>query len=112
VNTDINNDGNRRNDYAPGTTRNQFTLPSIVTLDPRIARDIPAGRAKLQLIFEGFNLLNADNFASVYTPAPPAFGQVFKYTVSGTNLTPNPTFGQFTYSAGPRILQLAIKVAF
>ena len=43
---DLNNDGNTRNDIAPGTTRNQFLLPSIVTLDPRIARDIPVPAAR------------------------------------------------------------------
>ena len=36
---DLNNDGNTRNDIAPGTTRNQFRLPSVV-----IAR--PAHRAR------------------------------------------------------------------
>ena len=42
---DLNGDGNTRNDIAPGTVRNQFRLPSLVTFDPRIARDIPIGRA-------------------------------------------------------------------
>ena len=41
---DLNNDGNTRNDIAPGTTRNQFRLSSIVTLDPRISREIPFRR--------------------------------------------------------------------
>ena len=42
---DLNIDGNTRNDIAPGTTRrNQFRLPSIVTFDPRIAREIPCPR--------------------------------------------------------------------
>ncbi len=40
---DLNGDGNTRNDIAPGTVRNQFRLPAIVTLDPRIARDIRIG---------------------------------------------------------------------
>ena len=47
--------------------RNQFRLPSIVTFDPRIARDIPIGRARLQLIWEAFNLFNRDNISSVDT---------------------------------------------
>ena len=41
VSNDINLDQNARNDIAPGTTRNQYRLPSQVTFDPRIARDIP-----------------------------------------------------------------------
>ena len=40
---DLNNDGNPRNDIAPGTVRNEFRLPKQVTFDPRIARDIPLG---------------------------------------------------------------------
>ena len=41
---DLNSDGNTRNDIAPGTERNEFRLPSVVTFDPRIARDILVGR--------------------------------------------------------------------
>ena len=40
---------------------------SQITLDPRIARDIPLGGVKLQLIAEAFNLLNRDNISSVNT---------------------------------------------
>src|SRR5262249_5158055 len=46
---DLNNDGNNRNDLAPGTTRNQFELPKQVTFDARLARDIPAGHATVQI---------------------------------------------------------------
>ena len=62
---DLNNDGNTRNDIAPGTTRNQFRLPSVVTFDPRIARDVPIGRGRVQLIWEAFNLFNRDNITAV-----------------------------------------------
>jgi hypothetical protein len=61
---DLNNDGNASNDLAPGTTRNQFRLPSVVTFDPRIARDLPLGRTKVQLIWE-VNLFNRDNIIGV-----------------------------------------------
>jgi outer membrane receptor protein involved in Fe transport len=100
---DLNNDGNTRNDIAPGTTRNQFRLPSVVTLDPRIARDIPAGHSRVQLIWEAFNLFNRDNITAVDTTY---------YSVTGTTLTPGTTFGRPTLSAGERIMQLAVKWSF
>ena len=66
VNGDLNGDGNGRNDFAPGTRRNAFRLPPIVTFDPRIARDFPvAGRVHAQLIVEAFNLFNRDNINAV-----------------------------------------------
>jgi hypothetical protein len=100
---DLNNDGNNRNDIAPGTTRNQFRLPSVVTFDPRIARDLPLGRTRVQLIWEAFNLFNRDNITSV----DPTY-----YSVSGTTLTPGTTFGRPSVSAGERIMQLAVKITF
>ena len=100
---DLNNDGNTRNDIAPGTARNQFRLPSVVTFDPRIARDLPIGRGRVQLIWEAFNLFNRDNITGV----DPTF-----YSVSGTTLTPGTTFGRPTVSLGERIMQLAVKMTF
>src|SRR5579884_2557473 len=66
VNTDLNNDGNSRNERAPGTARNQFRLPAIYTVDPRITRNVAiTERAKLQLIAEAFNLFNHQNITAV-----------------------------------------------
>jgi hypothetical protein len=103
VSNDINLDQNARNDIAPGTTRNQFRLPSQVTFDPRIARDIPVRKATLQLIWEAFNLFNRDNISGVRNTL---------YNVSGTTLTTLTNFQQPTLSAGPRIMQLAVKLRF
>lgn len=104
VGVDLNGDGNTRNDLAPGTRRNQFRLPAIVTLDVRIGRDIPlAGRGRVQLIWEAFNLFNRDNINSV----APGY-----YSLTGTTLLPNPAFGRPMASAGERIMQLAVKVTF
>jgi hypothetical protein len=103
VSADINRDGNNRNDIAPGTRRNQFWLEPQITLDPRIARDIPAGPAKLQLIFEAFNLLNRDNINSVRTGL---------YSASGSTLTRVSNFQEPLTSSGPRVIQLAAKVIF
>lgn len=104
VSADINNDGNNRNDIAPGTTRNQYSLPAQVSLDPRIARDVPlGGSAKVQLIWEAFNLLNRDNINGVRTTL---------YSASGTTLTTVTNFQQPVSSSGPRIMQLAVKLLF
>ena len=100
---DLNGDGNTRNDIAPGTVRNQFRLPSIVTLDTRVARDIGMGPARLTLIWEAFNLLNRDNISGV---------DATFYSVTGTTLTPATTFGRPLASAGERIMQLAAKISF
>jgi outer membrane receptor protein involved in Fe transport len=100
---DINNDGNTRNDLAPGTTRNQYRLDSQITLDPRVTRDIPIGPARVQLIAEWFNLFNRDNISSVNTTF---------YTLSGTTLRAGTSFAQPLASSGPRIGQVAVKVLF
>ena len=85
VSNDINNDQNARNDIAPGTTRNQYRLPSQVTFDPRIARDIVAGKVKVQLIWEAFNLFNGDNISGARNTL---------YNVAGTTLTTLTNFQQ------------------
>ena len=99
----MNGDGNTRNDIAPGTVRNEFRLASIVTFDPRVAREIPMGQARLHLIWEAFNLFNRDNISNVDTTY---------YSVVDTTLTPATTFGRPLASAGERIMQLAVKVTF
>jgi hypothetical protein len=103
VSNDINNDQNARNDIAPGTTRNQYRLPSQLSFDPRVARDLPVGRAKLQLIWEAFNLFNRDNISGVRNTL---------YNVAGTTLTTLTNFQQPTLSSGPRIMQVAAKLRF
>ena len=100
---DLNNDGNTRNDIAPGTVRNQFRLPAIVSFDPRVARDVPFRAARLTLIWEAFNLFNRSNFSNV---------DVTYDSVAGTTLTRSTTFGRPLASAGERIMQLALKISF
>ena len=101
--TDINNDGNNRNDRAPGFSRNSFNYATFFSVDPRVTKDIPIGSATLQLIAEAFNVFNASNVVGL--------NQGY-YGVSGTTLTPLASFGTSTASAGPRIIQLAVKVIF
>jgi hypothetical protein len=55
------------------------------------------------LIWEAFNLFNRDNISGVDTTF---------YSVSGTTLTRAANFGRPLASAGERIMQLAVKVAF
>jgi hypothetical protein len=105
-NVDLNNDGNTRNDFAPGTVRNQFLLPKYSSLDIRIAREIRlGGSVTLQPIFEAFNLLNADDVNSVNNG-------LYSVTVATSVLTPNAGFGQALGTAGQRIIQLAVKINF
>jgi hypothetical protein len=105
-NVDLNNDGNTRNDYAPGTARNQFVLPNYYAFDLRVARTIPlAGRVAFQPIFEVYNLFNSDNVSSV--------NQALYGVNTATNvLTPGTSFGQPLATAGQRIIQLAGRLTF
>lgn len=111
---DLNGDGNggatppdrpRMNPADPSTSirRNAGTLPNQYTVDLRVAKRLPFGsRAKVDLLFEAFNLFNHTNFTNVDN-------------VFGTGAYPGnplPTFGQFTEAAPPFQAQLAVRVAF
>ncbi len=101
---DLNDDGNTRNDIAPGTDAQP--VPAAVGRDVRSAdRPRHAARAatRVQLIWEAFNLFNRDNITGVDTTY---------YSVAGTTLTRGTTFGRPTVSAGERIMQLAVKMTF
>jgi hypothetical protein len=108
VNTDLNNDGNARNDRAPGFERNTFRLPSQFSVDPRLTKTLPVRSSmRVQLIAEAFNVFNRSNVSGVRNTY---------YGFSGGQLIPqtNPAtgFGSPTTSAGPRIIQLAGKITF
>ncbi len=103
-NTDLNNDGNNRNDIAPGFSRNTQTYPMFLSLDPRLTKDIPIGPVNLQLIAEAFNIFNRSNVTGVTT--------TYWRVGAGQKLTPVSAYGAPTLSAGPRIVQLAAKVIF
>jgi outer membrane receptor protein involved in Fe transport len=105
-NVDLNNDGNTRNDYAPGTGRNEYTLPNYYSLDLRVARSFAVvGRTAIQPIFEVFNLTNADNITVVNSA-------LYGVNTVTNVLTPNAGFGQPTTTAGQRIIQLAVRFTF
>jgi len=110
--TDLNNDGNTRNDRAPGFARNSFRLPNQFSVDPRLTKDIAlfAG-ARLQLIAEAFNLMNRSNVngeRNTYYAVTNTAGVPSKLTLQDAA---NP-FGLPTSSFGPRILQFAAKLSF
>jgi hypothetical protein len=101
---DLNNDGNNRNDRAPNLGRNTFRLPKTITLDPRVTKEVPVKEhARLQFIFEAFNVLNRSNFSSVRTTL---------YSLSNNQLVRQTNFGTPLGSGGPRIIQIAAKVLF
>ncbi|MBA2305676.1 MAG: TonB-dependent receptor [Acidobacteria bacterium] len=88
------------NDRPAGIPYNAFTLPSYLTLDLRLSRNIAVTtRTKVELIAEGFNLtnrLNPTNVNSNYGP--------------GTS--PSATFNQTTAAETPRQFQLAARFSF
>jgi len=121
VGNDPNNDGNRANDRLPGTTRNQFTTPSVYQLDARVTRNIPFNESvRLRLILEAFNIFNRANVVTVNTTAfnfsnaggvntltAPSFVTAFGTPRSFSS----PASGTTTF-ATPRQLQLAVKFDF
>ncbi|HXH41489.1 MAG TPA: hypothetical protein VNN08_22870, partial [Thermoanaerobaculia bacterium] len=112
VSTDINNDGNARNDRAPGFARNSFRLPSQFSIDPRLTKEIGLfSGARVQLIAEAFNLFNRSNVNGVrntYYAVTNTAGVPTKFTLQDA-ASP---FGLPTSSFGPRIMQFAAKVTF
>ena len=108
--TDLNNDGNTRNDRVPGLGRNTFRLPNTWSLDPRITRDVPLReRVKLQFIAEAFNVFNRLNLTNTPTGAPVRTAQ---FAVTGGQLVRQSNFGTVSGAASPRVVQLAAKVIF
>jgi outer membrane receptor protein involved in Fe transport len=108
VASDLNNDGNTRNDRAPGFERNSFRLPSQFSVDPRITKTIPLmGTVNVQLIAEAFNVFNRSNVSAVRNTY---YGLVSGQLIPQSN--PVTGFGTATASAGPRIIQLAGKITF
>jgi Carboxypeptidase regulatory-like domain len=108
--TDLNNDGNNRNDRVPGLGRNTYHLPATWTLDPRISRDVKLReKAKLQFIAEGFNIFNRFN-PLISSAATTVRTQLF--AVTGGQLVRQSNFATVSGPANPRVVQLAAKIIF
>ena len=116
VSGDPNNDGNRSNDRAPDTVRNQFHTPAAYIFDLRAGRGFHIGeRAKIQVFAEGFNLFNRANVIAVNNT---------KYAFSGGALKLQSNFQtpRLFYSGSPgfslnnssynREFQLGIRLDF
>jgi len=108
-------EGNGGTNRLPNMERNSFRLPYQTNVDLRIARAFALpGRAKIEVLAEGFNLFNRINYTSV--------NQTF-YTVGGTATAPtltynSATFGTFTnansgtFAPRPREIQFGARFTF
>ena len=104
---DINNDGSTANERPGFLGRNTIEGPKFAGVDLRFSKSIQIypERAKLQLIFEGFNMTNRANFNN-FDRTP------FAYNAATRVFSARPQYLSMTGSADPRILQLAIRLSF
>ena len=118
---DVNGDRHSTNDRPIGAGRNTGRGPNYADFDLRFSRTIKLSeKAGLQLVAEGFNLLNRTNFASVNNVVGPGFGLPLAmggagattFNVSGTSaLLPSQPRG-FTSAFPKREIQLGVRVSF
>jgi len=78
--------------------------PGVMNFDTALFKNIPfaEGRVAVQLRAETYNTLNHPEFNGVDTGA--------KFDINGNQV--NATFGQINDSAGPRTMQLALRINF
>ena len=116
LNFDLNNDGNLASDRTPGLGRNNFTLPSTVSLDTRLTRafSLKAERATLEFSWEAFNVFNRGNVTAVRTQqyAVSEERQDSPCWLSGLMARAFNAFGTPTATSGPRIMQLVARFVF
>jgi outer membrane receptor protein involved in Fe transport len=121
--TDINRDGNSRDDRVPGFARNSFRTGTVFQSDARLTRTIRTSETtKLRLILEGFNIWNRANTGLAPGGSYFSFVNLNQYSAFTANaatntLTLTPTTGGNTFGLPrsintPRQLQLAIKFDF
>ena len=97
--SDRNFDGNN-NDRPAGVGRNTGRGFDFASLDLRVSRRFRlTERVDLQLLAEGFNVLNRANFG-------------VPNNTFGAGVTPLPTFGQPTAAFDPRQFQIGMKVRY
>jgi outer membrane receptor protein involved in Fe transport len=122
---DVNGDRHSTNDRPVGAARNTGQGPDYSSFDMRISRRFKMGeRADLQLLAEGFNLLNRTNYASVNNIVGAGFGLSKAiggagsntFNVSGIKVDPTTTSLAtplaFTSAFPMRQLQLGIRIGF
>src|SRR6185503_9900993 len=92
-NSDIQNDGNTRNDRPPFVGRNSFEAPGYATVDLRVSRDVPIRESvRLRMQFEAFNLFNRVNVGNLNSGVNPIISTPYNYNAATRVFTPNPTF--------------------
>jgi Carboxypeptidase regulatory-like domain len=117
---DLNNDGNFSTDRTPGTGRTIYNLPTFISLDPRVTRNVNiTERTKLQFIWEAFNVTNRFNVTQVRTtqynitrPGACGVGVTCLAPTTGLNAFGFPTASGPLGQPGSRIMQLAAKFIF
>jgi Carboxypeptidase regulatory-like domain len=108
--TNVNNDRHSTNDRPPGAGRNTGIGPNYVTFDMRLSRQFKlTERAGVQLIAEGFNILNRTNFASVNNVVG-VIGPPFDLRPNST-AAPSQPLG-LTAALPMREVQLGVRVNF
>lgn len=109
ANVDLNNDGNRNSDRAPGYGRNSFHEERFMSFDFRTTKTFYfTEKYRLQFIAEFFNIFNRLNISSFN-------GQLYNVTgvnTPGVALTRRNDFGNPRGASDPRIGQLALKFLF
>jgi hypothetical protein len=102
--------------WIPAVGRNTYRYPGTYTIDLRASRTVPISeRARLELMVQGFNLLNHQNVTGIST---------FGYQISGASsasanptLTWQPDFGTVTNSNSTNLyrerqLELVLRLRF
>jgi hypothetical protein len=116
VGFDANNDGNPVTDRVGSSGRNTYFGDDLRSWDLRLSRTIyfPGERYRLQLMFDGFNILNRSNFDEVYSVygAPDFIGPVPQHFGDGVTSPADPYFGTPRTALNPRQLQLSAKFTF
>ena len=114
---DVNGDRHSTNDRPIGAGRNTGLGPDFIDLDMRLTKAFRMGEnGQLQFLFEGFNLFNRTNFASINNIVGPTcpqcsvLGQTFVQSGLG-NVLPSQGLG-FTSALTPRQLQLGARFTF
>jgi len=112
VGADINQDRHSTTDRPPGAARNTGIGPAFYTVDLRLTKRIRLGaneRRQVELLAEGFNLLNNLNYSSVNNTVGLMRGP---FAVTGRHdRSPSEPLG-FTSAFDPRRIQLGVRVSF
>ncbi|MBV9214772.1 MAG: TonB-dependent receptor [Acidobacteria bacterium] len=108
--TNVNNDRHSTNDRPAGAARNTGIGPNYFDVDLRIAKRITfAERAHLDVIADGFNILNRTNYASVNNVVGNIAGP---YNLKGVvGRSPSQPLG-FTSAFPKRQVQIGVRLTF